>query len=141
VLCLAFSPDGTLLATGSHDDGTVRLWTTADGRPHTTLTGHTNSVWCLAFSPDGTLLATGSHDATVRLSTIWEPLLRHASPHLAAQRLREAGPAPDGAAPDAQVWLDLVVALVRWRERHEIVGVQAAPAVVAVGELDIEIGG
>ena len=65
---VAFSPDGTLLATGSGLDNTVRLWDVATGDCARTLTGHANSVLGVAFSPDGTLLATGSGpDNTVRL--------------------------------------------------------------------------
>jgi len=63
---LAFSPDGTLLATGS-DDNTARLWHTATGTQLHTLAGHTGGVWGVAFSPDGTLLATASADQTVQL--------------------------------------------------------------------------
>jgi WD40 repeat protein len=63
---VAFSPDGTLLATTS-DDKTGRLWRVADGTHLRTLTGHTDYVWAIAFSPDGTLLATTSGDNTARL--------------------------------------------------------------------------
>jgi hypothetical protein len=63
---VAFSPDGTLLATVSWDK-TVRLWDAASGAPVRTLTGHTGSVSGVAFSPDRTLLATASHDYTARL--------------------------------------------------------------------------
>ena len=40
---LAWSPDGTRLATAS-DDGTVRIWDPTTGHPTTTLTGHTGAV-------------------------------------------------------------------------------------------------
>ena len=66
VLGVAFSPDGTLLATASHDK-TARLWDPATGEHLRTLTGHTDPVLGVAFSPDGTLLATASHDKTARL--------------------------------------------------------------------------
>ena len=56
---VAFSPDGTTLASGS-DDTTVKLWH-VETRAHTTLDaiGPVNSV---AFSPDGTILASGGGD-------------------------------------------------------------------------------
>ena len=56
---IAFSPDGKLVASGSHD-GTVQLWDSATGEPRGTLEGHTNSVLTIAFSPDGKLVASGS---------------------------------------------------------------------------------
>ena len=65
-LDVAFSPDGGILAGGSHD-GTVALWDVASRRIITTLEGHTRRVNSVAFSPDGDLLASGSGDETVRL--------------------------------------------------------------------------
>ena len=77
VLTLAFSPDGTQLASGSRDT-TVRLWdtTTINDAP-ITLRKHTGWTNALAFSPDGKILASGSTDKTVHLwnTTTGEPLV------------------------------------------------------------------
>jgi WD40 repeat protein len=54
---VAFSPDGSLLAS-SGDDGTVQLWSVDAGKSVATLRGHNGPVFGIAFSPDGTILAT-----------------------------------------------------------------------------------
>lgn len=65
---VAFSPDGTLVITGSSDD-TAKLWDVATGRLVRTLEGHAHSVTSVAFSPDGQHVVSGSNDKTLRL---WE---------------------------------------------------------------------
>src|ERR1041385_9328459 len=67
-LKLAFSPDGTRLASGSAD-GTVRVWDTVTGKEILTLYGNGGAVWRIAFSPDGNLLASASEDKTAR---VWD---------------------------------------------------------------------
>ena len=65
---IAYSPDGSKLATGS-GDGTVIIWDTSTGAKVLTLTGHSSQIQAVSFSPDGQLLATGSEDNTAK---IWD---------------------------------------------------------------------
>jgi WD40 repeat protein len=65
---LAYSPDGTVLATGEgYFENNIHLWDTSTGVLLRTLEGHNNAVGSLAYSPDGRLLASGSYDGNVRL--------------------------------------------------------------------------
>ena len=60
---VSFSPDGTLLASGSWD-GTV-LWDVATREQVTTLDGHMDKAHSVSFSPDGTTLASGSSGTVI----------------------------------------------------------------------------
>ena len=69
VTSVAFSPDGSLLASGSLDT-TIRLWNVSNFMLNRTITGHTGAVNDVAFSPDGLTLVSASLDKTVG---IWSP--------------------------------------------------------------------
>jgi len=68
VLCVAFSPDGKVLAA-SYDDKIIHLWDMQTYTVHRTLEGHTDDVRSVVFSPDGRTLVSGSQDGTLLL---WE---------------------------------------------------------------------
>ena len=65
---VAWSPDGTRLATGA-EDSTVRVWDLATGAEVVAWHGHTAAGWAVAWSPDGARLARGGDDNTVR---VWD---------------------------------------------------------------------
>jgi WD40 repeat protein len=69
VLGVAFSPDGTLFATGCRD-GMARLWSVASRRPVGRFLEHPNWVEDIEFSPDGTLILTGCTDGAARVWSV-----------------------------------------------------------------------
>jgi WD40 repeat protein len=60
ILSVAFSPDGTLLATGdvNHE---IHVWQVADGKQLLTCKVDEGWVWSVAFSPNGRFLASGAN--------------------------------------------------------------------------------
>jgi WD40 repeat protein len=73
VLCLSFSPDGSMLASGSVCDG-LSLWDVATGRQLTTIRSENTSVRDVKFSNDGRMLIE------VRLSgvvVLWDLVTKH----------------------------------------------------------------
>lgn len=69
ILCAAFAPTGSMLATGSGDN-TARIWDIETETPKQTLAGHTGWLLCLEWDGMERYLATGSMDKSVRL---WNP--------------------------------------------------------------------
>jgi WD40 repeat protein len=64
--CVAFSPDGQLLASASFDK-TVRVWNLSTRQSVMTFTGHSDFVHAVAFGPKGDWITTASKDKTGRL--------------------------------------------------------------------------
>lgn len=84
VWAIAFSPDGTQLASCG-EDKTARVWDAATGALLATCQGHTSKVLRVEYSPDGSRLVTVSSDGTVRQwdarmgSEVEPPYDRHSS--------------------------------------------------------------
>ena len=63
--CLAYSPDGALMATGGHD-AKIKVWKCSDGFCFVTFSEHEAGVTGLVFTPNGRVVVSSSLDGTVR---------------------------------------------------------------------------
>jgi WD40 repeat protein/class 3 adenylate cyclase len=111
---LAWSADGTILATAS-DDEVVQLWDVGSRRPRGTLTPQPGGAASAVFLSDGTTIATTSRNGSVRLWDVSEavPLGGELTGHeasawrvVALPRMRFATSSEDGTV---RIWdvLDL----------------------------------
>lgn len=71
LISLAISQDGTLTASGLHDN-TIWICDAATLVNTVILRGHTDWVWSLSFSPDNKRLVSGSADETMRIWDVYE---------------------------------------------------------------------
>ncbi|HEY3447756.1 MAG TPA: protein kinase [Myxococcales bacterium] len=94
VFGVAFSPDGTTLATSGRDRSII-LWDVATFTRRMTVQGHKDTVSSVLFSPDGALLASGSWDHLARL---WDARTGEPKFALAAhkERVNQLAFSPDG---------------------------------------------
>lgn len=66
VTSLAFSPDGTRLASGA-EDNSARVWNVSDGQPVSQFGGHAAVVTTVAFSGSGQEVVSGAADGSLHL--------------------------------------------------------------------------
>jgi serine/threonine protein kinase len=145
VFSVSFSPDGSLLASGSGDD-TIKLWRVSDGSLVRTLTGHTDGVRSVSFSPDGRLLASGSWDNTIKLWRVSDgSLVRTLTGHTKA--VWSVSFSPDGSLlasgsgdDTIKLWRVSDGSLVRtlWGHTHWVWSVSFSPdgSLLASGSVD-----
>jgi serine/threonine protein kinase/WD40 repeat protein len=123
---LAWSPDGTTIATCSEGGGTL-IWDAASGAQLKTLT--TPPGWDVAWSPDGTMLATAGEKAEVWDTKTWQ--LRHSFPGKAAPAAwsRDSRTVAFASADNAGIEArDAEAGSVRWaREDSSIKGFVFSP--------------
>ena len=93
IVTLAFSSDGSTLASGANYEGTVQLWNVVTGEHRATFAAHTDGIRAVTFSPDSRTLASGSRDGSVRL---WDVVTGEDRAILTTARVSALAFSPDG---------------------------------------------
>ncbi len=65
ISCLAYSPCGKMLASGSRDKN-IKVWNAEKGNLLSTLSGHSESISCISYGNNG-IIASGSTDGTIKV--------------------------------------------------------------------------
>ena len=114
---LAYSPNGTMIATASEDE-TARLWDTENGKPIGGPIFHAGDVEAVAFSPDGQTLATADFNGLCRLQNLPRP------PLIYAKRNTHENVPFATLSPDGRVGLEIDndVAQLYTVEPHALIG-------------------
>jgi len=136
---VAFTGSGRVLVSGG-GDGAIRFWRLRDGAEIRVLKRHVTSAWGLRFSPTGWLLASSGTGADSEVNLWWvlrEKPLAEATPQdlewVTQSLWKQAGTATEG---EEWSW-QLLEALLRAKFCFDIA--LDEPAVISVGEFDIEI--
>lgn len=131
VLCVAFSPDGELLAK-SDDRGWIGLWQVATGK-QLAFQAHSEWSFSVAFSPDGVILSTASLDGSIKL---WDAATGE---HLGTLSLHTRGVSAIAFSPTDRSLLasssaDQTINLIDWQTgtcRHCLTGHQGIVRAIA----------
>ncbi|EMD36334.1 hypothetical protein CERSUDRAFT_95666 [Gelatoporia subvermispora B] len=97
VRCVAYTPDGTQIVSGS-EDKTILVWDAHTGAPILgPIQAHNDLIKCIAVSPDGDYIASGSADQTIRIrdTRTGRPMTDSLSGH--SDSVTSAVFSPDGA--------------------------------------------
>lgn len=143
ISCLAFSPDGEILASGDWE-GQIYLWHAQTGQRIKNLIGHTAQIHSLAFTPDGQYLISGAGypDNSIR---IWSSRLGLLSqqPVVTLDEMDlgwvERSLSLSSIKESKQIWLDIILTLAKLSQLpiHENLG--RPPYRLMVNHFDIEL--